>query len=150
MPKTSEKLADELRCQKCHKLLAKKNRNDFEIKCLRCGQLNFIFEKLNEQVIITDIEGKILYANGLTEEITGYSLPEMIGQKPSLWGGQMTPKFYKAMWQTIKKDKKGLKVMVKNKKKDGTLYNAELQISSILDTKGKIRFFVGVERVKSP
>ena len=59
----------------------------------------------------------------------------------------MSPEFYKVLWHTIKVKKESCKVTVRNKRKDGTLYDALLQISPVLDTTGEIRFFVGVETV---
>lgn len=138
----------DIRCTKCGKLLAKdQGHGAIEIKCTRCGSLNIMCEKMDEQVIVTNPEGVILYTNGAVQRTTGYSLSEVIGQKPSLWGGQMSPEFYKVLWHTIKVKKESCKVTVRNKRKDGTLYDALLQISPVLDTTGEIRFFVGVETV---
>lgn len=138
----------DLRCNKCGKLLAMHKNDSFEVKCLRCGTLNCIFEHMNDQVIITDPDGIILYTNGMVEKITGYSTEEIIGKRPSLWGNQMPREFYKALWHTIKAEKKEVKVTVKNKRKNGTFYTAELRISPILDTRGAVMFFVGIEEVK--
>ncbi len=137
----------EFRCQKCKKLLAMREHGNFEVKCLRCGTLNYFFEHMNEQVIITDPDGVILYTNGVVEKITGYSVDEIIGKRPSLWGNQMPREFYRVMWHTIKVEKREVKVTLRNKRKDGTFYNADLRISPVLDTRGNVRFFVGIEGI---
>jgi PAS domain S-box-containing protein len=138
----------ELRCKKCDKLLARGNEGQdlIEIKCVRCGAFNALLEKMQEQVIITDPDGVILYANETVEKATGFSSHEIIGARPSLWGKQMSSVFYKELWNVIQKKKESLVTEVTNKHKDGTLYNAELSISPILDTNGNVRFYVGIEK----
>jgi PAS domain S-box-containing protein len=98
----------QIHCLKCNKLLAKQNpSNHLEIKCRRCGTLNRTFEQMNEQVIITDPKGKILFINQALEKTTGYSTHEAIGKTPAeLWGGQMSKEFYTKIWDTIKKQKR--------------------------------------------
>lgn len=137
------------RCIKCGKMLAKNSKGDslYEIKCSRCGNLNIMFEEMLEQVVVTDPNGFILYANGITEQLSGYARAEIIGNKPSLWGGQMPKEFYVAMWKTIKEEKKSVRLNVRNKKKTGEFYDAVLSISPILDAAGEIALFVGIERL---
>lgn len=148
MPK-SKVLGTEVRCFSCGKLLARDDleQKALEIKCLRCGTFNSIFHGVKDQVIITDPDGTVLYANSLVESVTGYTLAEILGRKPSLWGGQMTPRFYREMWRRIKVKKETIVVKVKNKKKDGTTYQALLRISPIFGLKGEIKMFVGIETV---
>lgn len=149
--KTSKEVAkekDAFRCFECGKLLAKTdlNQTDIEIKCHRCGVVNSIFKNMDQQVIITSPNGTILYANSLVEKTTGFSMGEILGANPSLWGNQMPKKFYEKLWKTIQ-EKKPISVKVTNRRKDGFLYNAILQISPVLDTEGNIAMFVGIESV---
>ena len=141
--------SDEIRCFHCQKLLAKgeKGLNTYEIKCTRCGSVNALFNGIPDQVIITDPSGVILYANAQVEKITGYSISEILGKKPSLWGNQMPAAFYKKMWDSILNKKKSVTVKITNKKKDGTLYQAQLRISPVLNSEGEIKMFVGMETV---
>ena len=104
-----------------------------------------MLEKIAEQVIITNPQWIIVFVNSEVEKNTGYKINEVIGKKPSLWGGQMPQKFYENMWNVILKDKKGIVVKVINRHKSGYLYNALLQISPVLNTQGNIEFFVGFE-----
>ena len=107
------------------------------------------FDYIKDQVVITNPDGIIVYANAIVEEITGYKLSEVIGQKPSLWGGQMPKDFYRTMWKKISEEKKSIRVLVTNKHKNGKLYDALLHISPILDTEGKVQMYVGIETVLS-
>ena len=119
-----------VRCKKCGKMLAKINEVfGLEIKCLRCGTLNRVFEKMVEQVIITDRHGIILFINRATELATGYTAHEAIGKKPSqLWGGHMSKDFYIDMWKGILNNKKPAKLKLTNKNKSNEMYDIELLI----------------------
>lgn len=99
-----------------------------------------------DHVIISDPDGKILYANTTAENLTGFSFDEMKGKTPALWGKQMPLTFYQKFWETIKTKKQTYAGEVTNRKKDGTKYLATIRVSPILDNKKNVRFFVGVEQ----
>lgn len=103
-------------------------------------------EGASDHIIITDKDGKIMYANKAAEEITGYSRQEMIGNRPSLWGKQMPDDFYRNMWHTIKEEKRMFTGELTNKRKNGQLYIAESRISPLFDEQGELYGFVGIER----
>ena len=107
------------------------------------------FDYIKDQVVITNPDGIIVYVNEVVEENTGYKRSEVIGKKPSLWGGQMPKNFYETMWKKISVEKKSIRVLVTNKHKNGKLYDALLHISPILDTEGKIQMYVGIETLLS-
>lgn len=112
-----------------------------EIKPLKTA-----FDLLKDQVIITDEHANILYANKATEQHTGFPLKDVLGKNPAdLWGGNMDKDFYKNMWHTIKNEKKPFQGEVRNKKSDKTEYWQELLISPVLDPKGNVKLFVGIE-----
>ncbi len=113
---------------------------------LRCNTYLFqlAVENAFNHIIITDIEGKIIYANPAAEKMTGYSFPEMKGKTPALWGKQMNKKFYQQLWQTIKIEKKAFHGEIKNKRKNGQIYDSILTISPIIQN-DKLNFFIGVE-----
>ena len=135
------------RCKKCKKMLGKSNQTGFEIMCLRCGTINTIFEKMKDQVIITNSSGKILFANSEIERITGYKLKEVIGKTPALWGGQMSKDFYRELWRIILQEKKSVMASLTNRHKSGRLYNVKLRISPVVGTDNKVKSFVGIETV---
>lgn len=103
-------------------------------------------EAVSDPVIITDLDGRIIYANKASENITGYARNEMIGNRPSLWGRQMPTAFYEQMWNTIKYEKKVFHGEMTNKRKGGDLYAAEVHIAPLLMEKERLYGFVGVER----
>ena len=103
-------------------------------------------EAAAEQIIIADADGGILYANKAAKQITGFPVRDMIGKRPSLWGKQMSSAFYAAMWKNIKDEKKTFHGEIKNRRKDGREYVADLYISPIFDANNNVKFFVGIER----
>jgi PAS domain S-box-containing protein len=142
-----EETVGHFRCKKCQKLLAKSSEDnfEFEIKCKKCGTFNSFLEKSEEQIIITDSKGKILFANEALSTKTMFSANEVIGSTPALWGGQMSEKFYNKMWKTILKEKKTFSAIVANKKKNGDSYEAKLKISPVMDANNEVKFLVGIE-----
>ncbi|OHA63419.1 MAG: hypothetical protein A2667_03105 [Candidatus Wildermuthbacteria bacterium RIFCSPHIGHO2_01_FULL_47_27] len=112
-----------------------------EIKLLASG-----FDLLSDHVIITDSNANIMYANGAAERSTGFRVKEMIGKNPGdLWGGKMSPSFYRKMWRVIKTKKKPFVGSVRNLKKDGTAYWQKLCIVPVLDDKSGLKYFLGIE-----
>ncbi len=101
---------------------------------------------MQEQVIITDSEGKIVYLNRAVEITTGYSILESMGKKPSeLWGGNMDQEFYENMWNKMLDERRSVNFVMKNRRKDGSLYDVELTVSPIIDNQDNIIYFVGIE-----
>jgi len=102
-----------------------------------------------DYVLFADPDGMILYANPAIERITGFTPREVLGKKAGtkeLWGGLMGKPFYERLWKTIKHDKRVFVGEVKNKRKDGTLYDAFHTITPILDEKGNLQFFLEIQR----
>jgi PAS domain S-box-containing protein len=95
-------------------------------------------------IVVTDPQGVILYANNAVSVMTGYSVAECVGNRPSIWGGQMTRSFYDRMWAIIKKGDI-FEGKVLNRKKDGTNYVAVLRITPLLRN-GEVIGYIGVEQ----
>ena len=95
--------------------------------------------------LITDIHGKIEYINPAFTKINGYTPEEIYGKSPAiLSSGLQNDDFYKKMWETIKKGKIWTGTL-RNMRKNGQLYWAELKISPVCDEAGKIHHYVGIE-----
>lgn len=126
---------------------AKHNKEALEILAKDLEKYKLAVEGASDHIIITDIDANIVFANRAAENITGFLVREMIGKNPGdLWGGQMDKVFFKKMWRIIKKEKKIYRGELKNKRKNGEIYDAELHIAPILDKRGNVIFFVGIER----
>jgi diguanylate cyclase (GGDEF)-like protein/PAS domain S-box-containing protein len=97
-------------------------------------------------IIITDRNASIKWANPAFTKLTGYSLKEAIGHKPSeLVKSSLQPQpYYQQMWQTLLAGKPWRGEII-NKRKDGSLYNEELNIAPVLNKAGVIEHFIGIK-----
>jgi PAS domain S-box-containing protein len=125
--------------------LAKKD-NELEMKNIDLNKFKLAVDNAFDNIIITDPEGIILYANSAVERTSGYTLNEIVGKTPAVLGGQMPDEFYRNFWKMIKVNKRSYSGEIKNRRKNGDLYIAEINVSPILDDKKDIRFFVGTFR----
>lgn len=104
-------------------------------------------DSASDHIIITDLEGVVLYANASVERITGYKPEEAIGKKAgALWKMPMNKDYYVQLWNTIKIKKEVFSGEIQNKRKNGEIYTAVVSISPVLDEHRNILFFVGIER----
>ncbi len=106
-------------------------------------------DNASDHIVITDVEGIILYANPAVTKITGFAVEDIIGKKAGnkeLWGGQMDQAFYEKLWKTIKTDKQVFVGDVNNKRISGEQYVAAVSLSPVLNKDGQVVFFVGIER----
>lgn len=96
-------------------------------------------------IIVTDAEGKIVFANPKFVATTGYQVSEVIGQNPRiLKSGETTPTEYRLLWKTILGGKEW-RGTFHNRRKDGRLYWERASISPVLDADGKIAHFMAVK-----
>lgn len=102
-------------------------------------ELSDIKYALDQSVIlaITDRQGKIIHANNLFSEISGYSHDELIGNTHQLINsGYHSREFFKEMWRTI-----GFggvwKGEIRNRAKDGSFYWVDTTIVPVKNEKGK-------------
>jgi len=107
--------------------------------------LTSIIEEGSEGVLITDQNGTIEYANLALSRITGYSADELIGSTPRLLkSGRHDSTFYKSMWGELVSGN-SWHGRVTNRRKDGSLYEADLTVFSVLDEKDEFKY-VGIQR----
>lgn len=101
-------------------------------------------EQSGEAVLITDLEGRLLYVNGAFTAMTGYEPSEVLGQNPRmLQSGTHSPEFYRAMWQTLTAGGSWVTELI-NRRKDGSLYTQLSTISPVRDADGRITSYVQV------
>lgn len=103
-------------------------------------------EASNDAVVITDPDGHIIYVNSAWTRLTGYTAKEVLGKNPRiLKSGSTDPRAYDALWSTIHAGKTFATDELLNRRKDGSLYYADISIYPIMES-GTILYFVGVQR----
>ncbi|MFO7912652.1 MAG: PAS domain S-box protein [Desulfotignum sp.] len=96
-------------------------------------------------VVITDVDGTIEYVNPTFEQVTGYTMQEVLGRNPSiLSAGKQPNEFYKTLWQTIKKGQVWHGEF-ENIKKNGEIYWESASISPIFNDQKEIVSFVAIK-----
>jgi len=99
-----------------------------------------------DMVVITDRDGSIKFVNSAFEKVTGYKTEEALGGNPRLLkSGLQDETFYKNLWEQILSGRPW-SGEITNRRKDGALYEAQLTISPIVNSKGEITQFVAVQR----
>jgi len=100
-------------------------------------------------ISITDLKANILYANHAFSSTTGYSREEAIGKNESLLSNGTTPRLvYQALWSRLAQKKPWSGVLV-NRRKDDSLYLAELTVAPVLDEHGETIYYLGMHRDSS-
>jgi len=108
------------------------------------SKLSMAVEQSPSIIVITDTQGKLVYANPKFTELTGYKQKELIGKKSNiLKSGSQSDEIYKELWETITTGNTW-KGEFHNKKKDGTLFWESASISPILDDNGTIIYYIKV------
>jgi PAS domain S-box-containing protein len=105
-----------------------------------------IAEKTIFPLVITNLEGNLIYVNPAFLTASGYSKEEVLGKNPNVFGsGRQSKKFWKKMWDTVRSGKVWVGE-VENKRKNGEPYYAQLMISPIIDYNHEVTGFFGVHR----
>ena len=103
-------------------------------------------ESAGEAVLITDTDGTIQFVNTAFERLTGYSRDEAIGRTPRiLKSGYHDNEFYRRIWETLGRGQVW-QGTIRNKKKDGLLFDADQTLAPVQDREGKTNSYVGVVR----
>jgi len=112
----------------------------------KTAQLAFQHSALNQHAIvsITDAKGNITYANDKFEQISQYSLDELIGRNHRILKSDFHPEsFFLDMWKTISSGKTW-HGEIQNKAKDGSLYWVSSTIVPYLNKQGKPEQYVAI------
>ncbi len=113
---------------------------------IEADYFNQLMSALNKTAIvsITDIKGKIVFANENFCEISGYSLPELLGKNHrGLSSGIQSDEFFKEMNVALIKEKKW-SGEIQNKKKNGEVYWLQANISAIVNEKNEVDNYVTI------
>jgi PAS domain S-box-containing protein len=108
-------------------------------------QLTLAIQQASTSVMITDVNGTIEYVNEASVRTSGYSINELIGQKPSiLKSDEMPHEHFDNLWRTIGSGKEWTGEF-HNRRKDGTLYWESVVIAPVKDDSGKTINYIAVK-----
>jgi len=116
--------------------LAKKSLE--ELKCQK-----YALDK-HAIVAVTDVKGRITYANDKFSEVSGYSTDELIGQDHALLNSGYHPKgYFKEMYRTVANGQVWHDEIC-NRAKDGRLYWVDTTIAPFLGEDGKPQSYISI------
>ena len=99
-----------------------------------------------DSIVITDIGGKIVWANPAMTRLSGYKYTELVGNTPNLWNSLSQDKeLFDKLWKTILSGDTWNSELI-NCKKNGDEYLEEQTITSVLNEHGEISHFVSIKR----
>jgi len=96
-------------------------------------------------VVITNLEGNIIFINPYFTKITGYTEDEAIGRNPRILKSNLHEKeYYKELWNTISTG--GIwHGQFCNFRKDGTIYWEQASIGPVVEKNGKIINYIALK-----
>ena len=118
----------------------KERENEIRMKILSQGVNNS-----PASIIVTNEEGKIIFVNKRFIELTGYSVNELLNNKPSIIkSGYHGKEFYENLWKTIRSGNEWVGEFL-NKKKNGELFWESGMIAALKDENGNITNFMAIK-----
>ncbi|MBI5354278.1 MAG: GAF domain-containing protein [Chloroflexi bacterium] len=119
--------------------ITERKKSEEEVTRFKMG-----IETSGDAVFMTDINGKIVFANSAFETVYGYKPEEAIGNTPRIIKSGLIPQEqYQYFWGTLL-SKQTVTGELINRHKDGRLVNIAGTNSPILDRKGNVLGFLAV------
>jgi len=113
----------------------------------KMGMLSLAASETADTIVIANPQGKAVWANNAYLKLTGFSIEEILGEKPGhLAIGPETDLLTLNKMRKAILDKKSIKVTILNYNKRKEKYWFELNISPVFDSQGNCINFVGVGR----
>ncbi len=98
----------------------------------------------------TDLKGRIIYANEIFIEFSGYSEEELLGSQHNIVRHPSMPRVvFKLLWDYLAEDKE-IFAFVKNMSKDGGFYWVFTHVAPIIDKNKQKIGYTSVRRMPNP
>ncbi len=103
-----------------------------------------LFELVQDGIMLTDTQGRLLEWNPAMEKMTGWKREEVIGRTPAiLQSGKQGPDFDQRLGDAIRNGHAFVDRFV-NRRKDGSEFLVWESISPVKDPEGTIRYFLAI------
>ncbi|MBF0372005.1 MAG: diguanylate cyclase [Alphaproteobacteria bacterium] len=95
-------------------------------------------------IIVTDVTGRIELVNPAFTRLTGYTLTDVVGQKPNiLKSGRHGPEFYTALWADLN-GKGEWQGEIWNRRRNGEVFPEWLCLTAITDSRGCVTHYLAI------
>jgi PAS domain S-box-containing protein/diguanylate cyclase (GGDEF)-like protein len=101
-------------------------------------------EAAGSAIMVTDRDGTILWINPAFTRLTGFTPDEAAGRSPRLLRSGPADDTFRELWQAIAEGGE-YRGRLLNRRKDGSLYLADMTIAPVLDPAGKPSHYVAVQ-----
>ena len=108
---------------------------------------NTLVENIDVGVVLTDPNAPdhpIIFVNPTFCRITGYAADEVIGRNPRFLQGEDADQKVLEQTRSAIRDQRSVRVLQKNRRKDGTGFWNDLHLNPIFNHHGDIKFWVGL------
>ncbi|MFE8049788.1 nitrogen fixation negative regulator NifL [Brenneria goodwinii] len=120
--------------------------SSFGGKGLHAAVFHTVVEQSSVAISITDPQANIVYVNPAFCELSGYTRQTLIGANHNLLSSRHTPEsVYRSMWETITTGDSWSGQLI-NRRRDSSLYLAEVTISPIVNAQGEIEHYLGMHK----
>ena len=117
---------------------------DKKVKLTNEKLLSSIVKNSNNLILVTDLNGVIVYTNETFNKTLGYSEDELIGKHTRVLKSNMQDEeFYKNMWRELLKYGT-FNGVFESRKKDGTLFYDKKYITTIKDDTGSSIYYMSI------
>lgn len=130
----------------CHDEIISQNKSNMYLNIEEEKEiLAEAIEQSSVGILMTDLEGNIIYVNNAIEHMSGYKVSELIGRNPRILKSGLTKtETYEKMWKTISNGQKWNGEQI-NKRKDGTLYFEDSRITPIYNKNKELKYYLAVK-----
>ena len=108
-----------------------------------------LVESAQDGIVVAEKEGEdtiLVYVNPAFERLTGYSADEILHQDCRFLQGEDTnPSAVQAIRQAIH-DESPVRTILKNYRKDGSLFWNELSVTPFYDEVDQITYYIGIQK----
>ena len=100
-------------------------------------------EQSHDPLYITDVQGRIVFANAGFTSMTGYLPRDVIGETPEYWSLPHAPKgTYTRLFSESRVRKEPASATLPKVRKDGTIFEATVHISPVVNAVSEVEWFV--------
>jgi diguanylate cyclase (GGDEF)-like protein/PAS domain S-box-containing protein len=108
--------------------------------------LSSVTKDISDAILVTDTNFAITYLNKAEEQLFGYTLDEVKGKTADILNAEeMTEQIQKDIYKTVSSGNTYFGESL-NRKKDGSTFICEYKVMPLLDSRGEIYTYVGIQR----
>jgi diguanylate cyclase (GGDEF)-like protein/PAS domain S-box-containing protein len=103
-----------------------------------------ILSRMSQAVVVTDATYRIISANPATEQMTGFTHQELLGNSPGVFdAGRHPPEFYRDFWKSLEENGQW-EGETWDRHKSGRAYPVWLMVNAITDQQGDIDQYIWI------